>query len=81
MHITVRLLGSFRDLVPDAGVAPGCTSLVVPDGETVADVLARLPIPARGLPTFFVNGRHSEREQVLREGDELSVFPAVGGGQ
>ena len=30
--------------------------------------------------TFFVNGRHADRDQVLREGDVLSVFPAVGGG-
>ncbi|NLF15434.1 MAG: MoaD/ThiS family protein, partial [Anaerolineaceae bacterium] len=43
-------------------------------------LLHELPIPAGDHYTFFVNGRHADRDQVLREGDVLSVFPAVGGG-
>lgn len=52
----------------------------VPAGSTVGGVLASLPIPQGEVYTFFVNGRHTERDQVLEEGDVVSVFPAVGGG-
>jgi hypothetical protein len=43
-------------------------------------VLQELPIPAGERYTFLINGRHAERDQVLREGDVLSVFLAAGGG-
>ena len=43
-------------------------------------MLAGLPIPEGDVYTFFVNGRHAERDQILEEGDVVSIFPAVGGG-
>jgi molybdopterin converting factor small subunit len=46
----------------------------------VGDVLDGLPIPPGEVYTFFVNGRHAERDQPLEEGDVLAIFPAVGGG-
>jgi len=80
VEITVRLLASYRRYLPaDHDERAGYAVRVVPG--TLADQLLReLPIPAGDRYTFFVNGRHADRHQVLREGDVLSVFPAVGGG-
>jgi len=81
MQITVRLLASYRRYLPDhhddqAGYAHEITA-----GTTVADLLTQLPIPPADAYTFFLNGRHVDRSRVLAEGDVVSVFPAVGGGQ
>ena len=80
VQITVRLLASYRQYLP-AGPHPRAGySLQVEDGTLVGEVLAALPIPSGDSYTVLVNGRHAERDQVLHEGDLLSVFPAAGGG-
>ena len=80
MLITVRLLASYRQYLPQDHDAQAGYRLQVPPGAQVSDVLAELPIPPGDVFTFFVNGRHAQRDQVLQAGDILSVFPAVGGG-
>jgi sulfur carrier protein ThiS len=47
---------------------------------TVADVLASLTINQSELGVALINGRHVLPEDVLHEGDGLSLFPKVGGG-
>ncbi|MFZ5915304.1 MAG: MoaD/ThiS family protein [Chloroflexota bacterium] len=80
MQITIRLLASYRQYLPRGHDADtGYTRQIAP-GTRLAEVLPDLPIPQTHACTFFVNGRHAERDQLLNEGDVLSVFPAVGGG-
>lgn len=80
MQITVRLLASYRQYLPENSDAQSGYPLKVLDGVTVGDVLPLLPVPQDEVCTYFINGRHAERDMVLQEGDVLSVFPAVGGG-
>jgi molybdopterin converting factor small subunit len=80
MEITVRLLASYRRLLPQDGDAQGGYCHRAAPGARVADVLAALPIPPGDPCTCLVNGRHADRHQLLAEGDVLSVFPAAGGG-
>jgi molybdopterin converting factor small subunit len=80
VQITIRLLASFRQYSP-AGHSPRhAYPCQVEEHALVSDVLAVLPIPPGDAYTFLVNGRHAEHDQVLQEGDLLSVFPAAGGG-
>ncbi len=80
MHINLRLLGSYRSLLGDSNAAPAAVSLPLSEGATVADLLAQLPIPGGTAPTALVNGRHAELDHRLKDGDEVSVFQAAGGG-
>ena len=80
MQITIRLLAGFRQYAPPGHDPHGEYPCQVQDNALVSDTLAGLPIPPGEAFTFLVNGRHAERDQVLREGDLLSVFPAAGGG-
>lgn len=80
MHITVRLLASYRRYLPQGHDTSAGYSHPITPGTRVGDVIAGLPIPPNDVYTVFVNGRHAEREQVLQAGDVLAVFPAVGGG-
>ena len=80
MEITIRLLASYRQYLPQDHNARAGYVQEVASAATAGDVVVRLPIPQSDPYTFFVNGRHAEQDQVLQEGDVLSIFPAVGGG-
>lgn len=80
MQITVRLLASYRQFLPENHDVTAGFPHEVARGASVGDVLAELPLPPGEAYTFFVNGRHTQRSQILQSGDILSVFPAVGGG-
>jgi molybdopterin converting factor small subunit len=80
VQITVRLLASYRRYLPKDHDNQAGFAYDVAAQARVGDVLDALPLPAEDPYTFFVNGRHAERELVLEPGDVLSVFPAVGGG-
>ncbi len=80
LGITVRLLANYRQYLPRDHDSRAGYGVHVAPGTAAGQLLDRLPIPAGDRYTFFINGRHAERTQMLHEGDVLSVFPAVGGG-
>jgi len=49
-------------------------------GDTPADVIRRLGIPADAVKIILINGRSAQPDAKLKEGDRLGLFPAVGGG-
>jgi molybdopterin converting factor small subunit len=52
----------------------------VKPGATVAQVLDQLGVPREQTRIIFVNNRHAGLSQVLKGGEQLGVFPAIGGG-
>jgi sulfur carrier protein len=51
------------------------------DGQTrIHDILSKLKIPDEIPMIILVNGVHGKKEQILKDGDVLSVFPPVAGG-
>lgn len=51
-----------------------------PEGTTILDVANDLEIPREELALTMINGILVEVENILSEGDVLSIFPPVGGG-
>ncbi len=51
-----------------------------PDGATVRDIINLLGIPVEDVRIIFINGRGSELDAALADGDRLGLFPPVGGG-
>lgn len=51
-----------------------------PQGTRIADVISQLHIPEREIGMIMLNNRHAEPDQALNDGDNLSIFPLVGGG-
>lgn len=77
MRIDVRLHGILRDRL--AREARGRAAVDLPDGATLADLLAEFDLS--GDVTVFVNGEVvSEPGRALREGDQVQMFRAIGGG-
>lgn len=52
----------------------------LPDGATVADLLAALEIPSAMTLTIGVKGELVDRETVLRDGDEVMLLTPMEGG-
>lgn len=75
MHITLKCFATLSRFSP-----PDAESYPAAEGETVADIVARLGIPAEELKLVFVNGTHAPLSTPLSEGDRVGLFPAVGGG-
>ncbi len=52
----------------------------VESGSTISDIIDVLGLPSEQVSIMFVNGRHAKPDTVLKEGDELAMFPPIGGG-
>lgn len=54
--------------------------LELSEGSTLDDIYKRLGIPPDEVKTAFVNSTMRQPDYVLCDGDEVGVFPPVGGG-
>ncbi len=73
MEIEVRLFATFRN-------NRGKKVYVELNSPRVEDVLQSIGITNEEVAILLVNGRDGRFDQLLQEGDYLSVFPPVGGG-
>ena len=49
------------------------------DNSRVIDVIKKYDIPLEEMSICLVNGRDADNDQVLHDGDTVSLFPPVGG--
>ncbi len=79
MEIEVKLFATLRDYLPKGSGRFSCKMDV--DAPTrVQDILLRLKIPEQIPKIILINGVHGKKEQILKEGDVVSIFPPVAGG-
>ncbi|MDD4510710.1 MAG: MoaD/ThiS family protein [Oscillospiraceae bacterium] len=72
--VEVRLFSGFRKGRNKITVLP------VAEFPTVDHILRRMEIPAEEVSILLINGFHSQKDDPLKSGDVVSLFPAVGGG-
>jgi molybdopterin synthase sulfur carrier subunit len=81
MKVRVRFFSYFRDLAGSEEIMED-----LPEGQSVSDLLVRVArrFPklekARGCALAAVGLDYAPRDQQLRDGDEVSLFPPVQGG-
>jgi molybdopterin converting factor small subunit len=79
MHVSVRLHASLVSHAP--GARAGETfQVAIPAESRVRDLIGRLGVPEDQVRNAFVNGRARGPDWQLEPGDEIGIFPAVGGG-
>jgi sulfur carrier protein ThiS len=83
MKIAFKLFASLTDHLPPERDGNRLV-LDVPEGTTVADMIARYHVPEKSAHLVLINGvfvppaeRMSRR---LAEGDELAIWPPIAGG-
>ncbi|MBI4983862.1 MAG: MoaD/ThiS family protein [Rhodocyclales bacterium] len=83
MKIKLKLYATLRDYLP-AESGGKEAMLELPDAATIPDALAALAVPVGLAHIVMINCRHVLRADVagrrLMDGDQLAVFPAIGGG-
>jgi sulfur carrier protein ThiS len=76
MDVNVTLHGILRDYLPRP--AKGQTTLTLPAGATVSQVIQRLQIKQN--VSAAIAGTEVEQSRVLQEGDDLHLFRLIAGG-
>jgi len=79
MEIEVKLFATLRDYLPQGSSRFSC-KMGINSHTRVQDVLSKLKIPEEMPKIILVNGVHGKNDQILKNGDVLSVFPPVAGG-
>lgn len=77
--VRVKLFATLRRHYPDLGIG-AAMPVELPDGATIGQLIKSLRLPAGEVKVVFVNGIVRGGEYALNDGDEVGVFPAVGGG-
>jgi sulfur carrier protein ThiS len=74
VRVTVKLNATLRDGRFETQARD------LPDGSSLADLIADLGIAPDQAALRFVNGRHAELTDELHDGDTVALFPPIGGG-
>jgi len=88
MEVQVKLYATLVQVVPEAvaarypaGVRAGIALPVRLDkGSSLVDLVDHLGLPREKVRVIFVNGRAQKLDYCLEPGDEIGIFPPVGGG-
>lgn len=79
MRVRARLFATLSRYYANA--RPGVSfDIEVPEGTTVGDLITRLNLPSEEVKVVFVNGRARPNHWPLQAGDEIGIFPPIGGG-
>lgn len=79
MRVQVKVFATLRRYVGSA-VSGIPFQVDLPDGATVADLIEQLNLPPEEVKLAFVNARAREKDWHLAAGDEVGIFPPIGGG-
>ena len=75
-QVQVQLYAALREYV---GRAPSVQVEIAP-GQTIRQVLEQLGVPLEKARIIFVNCRAAGPDDPLQGGEQIGVFPAIGGG-
>ena len=74
MKVKVKLFALLRQFGPDEQMVE------LPEGTTIDDVVRSLKLPGTIRLLRIVNGEHRPTDHVLKDGDDLALFPPIAGG-
>ncbi|GAB4421656.1 MAG: hypothetical protein Kow002_10680 [Anaerolineales bacterium] len=79
MQVHVKLIATYRAHLPP-GTEGNLTTVDVPAGSTVKEVLMPFGIPLDDSSVIVVNGLTVPLDSPVSEGDTISAFSAIAGG-
>jgi molybdopterin converting factor small subunit len=79
MKINVNLFATLSRFKPEnTGKDPW--EMECAAGITVGELFGLLKVPSANARIIFVNNVHANMETILKDGDQVGIFPPVGGG-
>ena len=79
MVVHVKLFSTLRSHYPHLGIGEAMP-VELPDGATVGQLLNHLRLSTEEVKMIFVNSVVRGTEDALGDGDQVGIFPPVGGG-
>ena len=79
MNIEINLYATLSQYLPDRSGTRSKTFSAA-DNISVRELLKQFNVPDKAVKLIFINGVHAEMDAVLKDGDRVGVFPAIGGG-
>lgn len=79
MVITVKLFATLSRFSP--GGLPGTPfEISLAENASIQDLIEYLGLPPEEIKVPFVNGLIRSLDWILKQGDEVGIFPPIGGG-
>jgi len=79
MIVKVKLFATLRKYLPGLELGKAADIKLEPD-SSIADLYNFLQIPLEEIKLAYVNGIYCEPDTILKDGDEIGIFPPIGGG-
>ena len=79
MKITLRLYATLTKFLGDHSSGTP-VEMEIPAGSTLQSLVILLKLPPEEVKITFVNGIICELDKQLQDGDEVGIFPPIGGG-
>jgi sulfur-carrier protein len=79
IRIKVRVYAGLRRHLPHLGLGES-EQMEIPHGVSVGELLDRLGISRAEAKSCFVNNLKQDLDHRLQDGDEVAIFPPIGGG-
>ena len=80
MQIEIKLLTQMKQYLPGSDLAGNTRTLTIKDRATIREMFRKLGIPEDTPKVILLNDRQGRLDDILNEGDKITVFPPVGGG-
>ncbi len=77
--VYVKLFATLRQHRPGLEIGEAFP-VELQDGATLRDLVRCLKLPEDQVKLIFVNALSAELDRTLTDGDEVGIFPPVGGG-
>lgn len=74
MNVKVKLFATLRNGRFDI------SDFNLKDGMLISELLEMLKIEQNEAAIIFINGIHGDYDSVMKQGDEVAIFPPIGGG-
>ncbi len=79
MNVKVKLFATLQRYQPDIAAGESF-EVTLPESSSIGDLIEKVGIREREVKITYVNGRARSEMYRLKEGDEVGIFPPVGGG-
>jgi sulfur-carrier protein len=80
MRVRVKLFATLAQFAPVEGLPGTPFEVELPEGASIGDVLHHIGIGEELVKIAFVNGIIQPVEFLLSAGDDIGIFPPIGGG-
>jgi sulfur-carrier protein len=80
MQVRVRLFANLVKYSRAVGLPGTPFEMTLPDNARLNDLVEQLNLPADLVKITFVNGIAQSLDFSLKDGDEIGIFPPIGGG-